>query len=189
MPFGREAILNAFAFREAERLPIDFGATRSSSINALAYAALRNHLATTGRVSPTHPAIETAGAGHDPSLVRVFDVRQYLALVEPEIAGWAGSSVLPLYPLRPAAGLRTDSFKVGSMPGLERCLVPLDYEPIQRDDGSAELLRADGTPAYRRAAGGLYFEDVNPRYASVESPQTYCNTIPRLCRVSHNCSR
>lgn len=164
-PSGRELLRAAFAHSTPARLPIDLGATRSSGINALAYARLREQLLASGDLAPQQGHLAKGGAS-----VRVFDVRQYLALVDNDVADWAGVAAAPLYPLRPAAGLRIDSWRCGRMPGLVECLVPADYAPRLNSDGSAELLDEDDIPRYRRPGGGLYYEDVNPRYAAVDDP-------------------
>jgi uroporphyrinogen decarboxylase len=141
--------------REPPKLPIDLGSTRSTGINGVAYARLRN------------------GLGLPQSPVRVFDVRQYLALVDDDVATWAGVDTSPVYPLRPSAGLAIDQWKKGLMPrGLE-CLVSADYAPVASRDGGFDLLDAQGVPRYHRPGGGLYFEDVNPRFAETKDPAAF----------------
>jgi len=146
---GRDIVRAALDHKETPSLPIDLGSTRASGINGLAYDALRKSL----------------GAAEQP--VRVFDVRQYLALVDDDIASWAHVDTAPLYPLAPSAGVAVDTWKQAVMPRGLQCLVPGGFDPVRREDGTAEICDASGVARYRRPPDGLYFDDVNPRFAEV----------------------
>ena len=72
----RERISAALAHREPDRVPIDFGGHRSSSIYAGTYVQLREHL------------------GLPPSKVYVYDFIQQLALVEDDVLDAFGADVV-----------------------------------------------------------------------------------------------
>lgn len=148
----KQAVRETLRFREPTTLPIDLGSTRSTGINAIAYARLVDALGLPKRA------------------IRVFDVRQYLCLVDEDVTTWAGSAFEPLYPRVVAAGLPIEEWKPGKMPGLDKCLVPASFAPVIREDGAAEIVTEAGTATHRRPAGGLYFEDINPPLSGVESP-------------------
>lgn len=156
---SRGRVADALNFREPDGLPVDLGSTRSSGISAVTYQRLCEVLDKTEEQT------------------RVFDVRQYLALVSPEIARWARSDVVPLYPLRPAAGLSIDRWKHHEMPFLSSCLVPDDYNPDRLEDGSNVLVDDQGTAYLRRAADGLYYEDINPPLAVVNGPKEFADAV------------
>ena len=145
---------DTLSFREPDGLPIDLGSTRSSGINAIAY----------------HRLCKSLGIKEQ---TRVFDVRQYLALVSSPVLSWACGALTPLFPLRPAAGLAINRWKSHGMPNLTDPLVPADFEPERQKDGSSLLRGKEGVERLRRAAEGLYFEDFNPPFADVTSPSTF----------------
>ncbi len=64
---GRQRVLAALEHREPDRIPVDFSGHRSSSISAMAYAKLRQHL------------------GLPPRPIRVYDAIQQLAVVDEDV--------------------------------------------------------------------------------------------------------
>lgn len=75
---SRERVLKTLRHEEPDRLPIDLGGMASTGIMAIAYARLKEHLGIT--------------AGE----IRVFDVGQQLAEVEPELLSHFGVDVISL---------------------------------------------------------------------------------------------
>ena len=75
---SRERVLQALNHRQPDRPPIDFGAHRSSSIAAIAYARLKEALGITS------------------GDIYVYDMLQQLAIVEPEVLDAVGGDVIEL---------------------------------------------------------------------------------------------
>jgi len=75
---SRERVLKAIRHEEPDRLPIDLGGMASTGIMAIAYARLKEHL-----------GITNGG-------IRIFDIGQQLAEVEPEILSRFGVDVISL---------------------------------------------------------------------------------------------
>jgi len=75
---SRERVLKSIHHEEPDRLPIDFGGMASTGIMAIAYARLKEHLGITS------------------GEIRVFDMGQQLAEVEPEVLSRFGVDVISL---------------------------------------------------------------------------------------------
>ena len=138
---SRARVLKALKHEEPDKAPIDFGSTRSTGINAIAYNDLKKHL---GIDSPT----------------KLFDVKQLMALPEQAIMDWAQTDVIGLHRLAPSLGLRMDKWKPGILPDASACMVPEDFNPEILEDGSLVVRNKDGHITAQRPKDGLYFDEV-----------------------------
>ena len=140
----RERVLTTLRHREPDRVPIDFGGTVDTTIQAANYRKLRKHLG--------------LGAGR----TRVTDVYQQVARVEEDVCQVLGSDVMPvLYePRQWRKGLLTD----GS-PGE----FPAGFLPQLQDDGSQVMLNAAGNITAKMSNGGYYFDPVYSPLADAAS--------------------
>jgi uroporphyrinogen decarboxylase len=141
---SRERVNTALDHHVPDRIPIDVGGSRVTGISALAYTRLLDYL-----------GIEEK--------VKVYDIKQQLASVSLEINERLGSDVAQLTRLGPTTGMpffKIDTWQEGSMTDGTPCLVPEGYEPVFREDGSAEIFY-EGKLIARRPAGGLYFDVVS----------------------------
>lgn len=134
----RERVLTALDHREPDRIPIDFGAMRSSGIMAIAYNRLKKYISIS-------------------STTRLYDIMQQLAEPDLQVLEHYGADVAQVHRLRPAFGIRIDRWKEWRLQDGSRCLVPEGFEPVRLTDGSEEL-RKDGIVVARRPAGGYYFD-------------------------------
>jgi uroporphyrinogen decarboxylase len=150
---SRERVLTALAHEEPDRVPIDLGGSRCSGIHALAYARLRDHLGLGGRP------------------FRMYDVMQQLADPEPEILDRLNIDTVQVHRLRPVFGMPIDRWKQGCLPDGTPCLVPYDYAPLQRPDGTWRLHSPDGTEIARMSADGGYFERSHFPLAEARTPE------------------
>ena len=146
---SRQRVIAALTHKEADKVPFDIGGTRSTGINALAYHQLRTHL------------------GSANGLVKIYDLRQLLADVEPEILTLFGSDCIQLHRLAPSCGLKIDSYKPERMMDGNVYDVPSAYNPVLLPDNSTGITDSSGRVVLRRLAGGLYFDDVHAPLASV----------------------
>lgn len=138
---SRERVRLALDHQEPDRVPIDFGASRTSGIAAVAYRRLVEHL----------------GLRED---VRVYDVKQQLAAPSLAALERMGGDVVQVTRLGPTTGmpfLAIDEWKQGCLSDGSPALLPAAYEPLTLADGTLEL-RRDGVLYARRTPSSLYFD-------------------------------
>jgi uroporphyrinogen decarboxylase len=124
-----------------DRVPIDFGASRVSGIAATAYRRLLQHL----------------GMQED---VRVYDVKQQLALPSMAAIARMGGDVVQLQRLGPTSGmpfLKLDEWKPGRMIDGAACRVPAAFNPVILEDGTEEIWY-EGVRYARRTPDSPYFD-------------------------------
>lgn len=138
---SRQRVRDALRHIETDRLPVDFGASQITGISAIAYRNLLDHL----------------GVEEE---VRVYDIKQQLALPSFEMIGRMGGDVAFLNRLAPTSGmpfLRLDRWKAGTLTDGRSCLVPeaLDLRPA---DGGGFAVFHGGELFARRPPQALYFD-------------------------------
>ena len=149
---SRERVQMALHHEEPDRIPIDLGSSRSSGINAIAYRDLKKHLDISN------------------GEVRVFDVKQLMALVEDEVLERFGVDVVMLPRLKPSIGLKLKGWKPAKLPVDDGdCMVPGGFAPKTLENGDAVILDAEGRELARRPAEGLYYDEM---YHPLEQAQT-----------------
>jgi len=143
MMTSRERIRAAIRHQEADRVPIDLGAMRSSGIQAIAYNRLEAHLGIHG------------------GQTLLYDIMQQLAQPEMAIGDRFQLDVLPL----PRAVIGLDPVRPGwkpwTLPDGSPALVPDGLEQLPREDGGFEIRDDAGNLLYQMPAGGLYYEPVH----------------------------
>jgi uroporphyrinogen decarboxylase len=137
---NRERVLMALNHKEADKVPIDFGSTRSTGINALAYYKLKEYMKLTGPV-------------------RVYDVKQLLGDPDPEVLEFFQSDCIQLHRLSPSARVRLDAWKSEILMDGNRYEVPQNFSPTELEDGSHAIVDDHGRIVMKRPKGGLYFDD------------------------------
>ncbi|HEY8665729.1 MAG TPA: uroporphyrinogen decarboxylase family protein [Tepidisphaeraceae bacterium] len=159
---SRQRILAAINHRPVDRVPVDFGGTRQSGISAYAYAPLRKHLQT--------PA---------PEPMRIFDLFQMLAEIEPRVAARFGADCVALHRPAVAFGLSNAQYKTYRFDGIdEDALVPADFSPVTDAAGDLVLQRA-GAVIARMPRGGFYFDRFE-KYPGATHPDLATFSPPRL---------
>ncbi|MDP2897604.1 MAG: uroporphyrinogen decarboxylase family protein [bacterium] len=137
---SRERVMAAIGHEEVDRLPIDFGAMRSTGIMAIAYNKLKKHL----------------GFGHLPK-TKVYDVMQQLAEPDLEVVDCLGGDVVQVHRLAPAFGAKVTEWREDILPDGSECLVPESFRPGTLENGDRVILDG-GREIARMPAGGLYYE-------------------------------
>ncbi len=139
---SRERVLAVLRHQEADRVPIDLGAMRSSGIQAIAYNRLKAHLGIAGGQTV------------------LYDIMQQLAQPEQTIVDRFHLDVLPL----PRAVIGLDPsrprWKPWRLPDGSPALVPDGLEQLRREDGGFEIHDDAGHVIYRMPPAGLYYEPV-----------------------------
>jgi len=148
---SRERVLCALNYQEADRIPVDFGSTRSSGINALAYGNLLNYLKL-------------------PIENNVFDMKQLLSDVDDEVRKLMGGDVIQLHRLEPSMGVKLNKGSRSEvlMDG-SNAQVPADFHFEKQADGSDVILNKKGDVIFKRPEDGLYFDEMYHPLAEAES--------------------
>ncbi len=144
MTTSKERVLEALDHKESDRLPVDFGGTSVSGIHVDAYADLLQYM-NLGNLD-----------------VKLFDPMLQLAMVDQPVLDAFGADTRKLY--RPAPKFGVPIYE-GWMPGMtpmgKPCLVPLQYRPVEDEDGYNII--SNGRAIARRPKSSLYFDIVyNP---------------------------
>jgi len=137
---SRERVQKALHHEEPDRIPIDFGGMASTGIMAIAYARLKEYL------------------GITKGDIRVFDIEQQLAEVEPDILSRFGVDVISLG--NSLGDAQPGSWKPWKLPDGTNCQVPagLDLRPDEENGGW--LIWEYGMPTKRMSPGSLYFSEI-----------------------------
>ena len=135
---SRERVQAAIRHEEADRVPVDFGAHRSSGIAAIAYAKLKKAL-----------GIQTGD-------LYVYDMIQQLAIVEPDVLDAVGADVVELG----RAFMRDETdWQDWVLPDGTPCKIP-SFINIERRGDDWYLLSGDGVDLAAQKKGCLYFEQI-----------------------------
>lgn len=135
----RERILSALNHQETDRVPIDFGAMRSTGIHISAYIRLKKYL------------------GIDPGRPKVYDLMQSLAEPEREIIEYFDADVVQLHRLCPSFGIPIDDWKEGVFASGEECLLPKEFNPVINEKGDRGII-ANGKVIARMPKDGFWFD-------------------------------
>ncbi len=161
---ARERVESAFAFKEADRVPIDFSATHNSSINVLAYNRLKKHL-----------GINTTTYMRDPiPMLASPDLEEGL-----EVFKMMGGDLLPLPRYKifgvPAADWHKWTLKDGST-----CLVPGGFKPDRKEDGRLEMTLLNGLAVLTKPERGYHYNLVSRPLGMIEDIYQLENILPML---------
>jgi len=142
----------ALAHEEPDRVPVDLGASRITGISAIAYRNLLRHL----------------GLEEE---IRVYDIKQQLAVVSPAVLGRLGGDVVPIHRLGPSTAmsfLALDRWKPGRLTDGSPCLVPEACDEITGEGGELQVVW-NGEVFARRAPESLYYDVCWAPLASAET--------------------
>jgi uroporphyrinogen decarboxylase len=140
----RERVLAALRHEEADRVPIDFGGSRETTIVAVAYRRLRQHL------------------GLPVDRIRVEDPSQHIAVVDEDVAREFDVDVR-LISHEPRA------WRSGTLPDGSLAEFPAGFMPERLDDGSQVTRDEAGRIRLLMPAGGHYFDPVYSPLADATS--------------------
>jgi uroporphyrinogen decarboxylase len=158
---SRERLLAAIEHRQPDRVPVDFGATPSSSISAIAYGNLKRHL---GIVT-----------GH----TRIYDVVQQLAQPEDFILDRFRVDVVDVG--RTFNTRDADWYDITVADG-QTAQYPVWFRPEQQSDGSFIARHKDGTDIAHMPAGGTFFDQACFPYLD-GYPGNYANLRNDMSKV------
>lgn len=143
---SRERVQKALRHEETDRLPVDLGGMASTGIMAIAYARLKQHLGITR------------------GEIRVYDVGQQLAEVEPEILSRFGVDVISL-------GEVPEFWKPWKLPNGVDCKIPAGVDLRPDEENGGWLIWENGMPMQRMSPGNLYFSEAIHPLAGLTTPE------------------
>lgn len=138
---ARERIRTALDHKEPDVLPIDFGAMRSTGIQAVAYNRLLDFL----------------GIADEKAVM--YDVFQQLAEPSAAMVERMHGDVLQIHRLCPAFGIDILEWKDGTLPDGSACRVPAGFSPVKNRKGGFDIV-SGGTTIATMPEGSLYFDQV-----------------------------
>jgi uroporphyrinogen decarboxylase len=142
----RQRILTALNHHQPDRVPIDFSGHRSSGINAIAYANLREFL----------------GLPHKP--IRVYDIIQQMAIVDEDVLQRFRVDTIELGRV---FAQEDEYWHEWVLPNGTPCQIPIWIKPER--DGARWIIRSDGGRIIAQMPdGALYFEQTY--YPFAEGP-------------------
>jgi len=146
---SRKRVRKALKHEIPDKMPIDFGAMRSTGIHVTAYQNLKRHLNIN---SPT----------------KVYDVFQQLAEPEEEILEIFQADVIQLSRLAPAFGIKINDWRKWQSNDGNEFLVPKGFKPNKNENGDLEIKDGEEVIA-RMPQNGLYFDKVYRPLAEASS--------------------
>ncbi len=148
---SRERVEMALNHEEPDRVPIDFGAMRSTGVNAVAYGELKQYL------------------GMDLGPTRVYDTWQQLADPDVQMQERFHADVVQLYRIQSNWGIWLDAYKEGTASDGSPVMIPACLNPIFEADGSRKIVDAQGNTIAVMPADGYYYENMVHPYEHVTS--------------------
>jgi len=151
----RERVLTALRHQEPDRIPIDFGGTVDSSILAIGYQDLRDHL------------------GLSPSTTSVSDIYQQTAIIEDDVRQALEVDVTPIL-------YEPEEWRQGQLSDGSSSRLPAKFRPSHEQDGS-EVVRDDsGTVVLKMPKGGFYFDSVHTPLAKATNSKNIDNFLDEI---------
>ncbi len=154
---SRERVLSAIAHKQPDKVPVDFGAMRSTGITALAHTKLRKYLGSDGKV-------------------KVYDLVQQLALPEDDILKYFKIDVVDV---GRAFLTKPDEWKDWVLPDGTECLVPYYFNPEREDDGSWVVKDEEGDIIAKMPKDVFYFTQTAHPLANCSSDE-YDKLLPKV---------
>ena len=153
---SRERVLQSMSFAQPDRVAIDFGAHRSSGIQALAYVRLRDYLGL-----PKRPP-------------KVYDMPQQLAIIDDDVLERFNVDCIEL-----GRGfcLNDSDWRSWVLPDGTECLVPHWVNPIREDD-SWVIKGPDGTAIAIQKKSMVYFDQTY--FPLMEDPEEKLDRLEEL---------
>lgn len=137
---SRERVRAALNHKEPDRMPIDFGAMRSTGMEAVAYNNLKKYF------------------GMPTETTKIYDIWQQLAEPEMELINRFHGDVIQLHRLKPCYSIKIDEYKPGEDCGGNPCLVAKDFNPVTDPDGKKYILDSTGRKIGCCPVGGHYYD-------------------------------
>ncbi len=150
----RERVVKALNHEAPDRVPVDLGGTESSSMTAMAYNRLRDHL------------------GLPQGRTRIIDVYQQIVDIEDDVREAFEIDTIPLH-------IMPRQWQPSTLPDGSRCEVPVLWNPVD-EDGDLVVRNEGGEAIARMPEGGFYFEPIRAPLDNVADPAELDERIPAI---------
>jgi uroporphyrinogen decarboxylase len=148
---SRERVLTALRHQEPDRIPLDLGSSRATTIHGIAYNRLKKHLGiTTGST-------------------KIYDIWQQIALVEDDLVRRFEIDVVPLNLMRVHFGLSNAAWKPYTLPDGSAAMISSEFDAKTEADGTRTLYDDQGHALARLPANGYWFDHTYHALALAES--------------------
>jgi uroporphyrinogen decarboxylase len=158
---SRERILTTIRHHQPDRVPVDLGATPSSTLSAIAYTNLAKHL------------------GLKESQTRIYDVVQELAVLEDWALDKFGVDVIDI-------GYAYNTLQSDWQPVIltdgSQAYYPTWFNPRVQPDGSLIAHNSEGIPIAKKPAGATFFDQICFPYID-GYPDNYKDLSQAMSRV------
>jgi uroporphyrinogen decarboxylase len=148
---SRERVLATLRHEEPDKVPIDLGSSRATTIHGIAYNSLKKHL------------------GISKGSTRIYDIWQQIALVEEDLLERFQIDVVPLNLMRVHFGLSNARWKPYNLPDGTGAEISSEFDAVVEPDGAKALVDGRGTVIARMPAGSYWFDHVYHPLAQAES--------------------
>jgi uroporphyrinogen decarboxylase len=148
---SRERVLTAINHQEPDRVPLDLGGARVTSIDPLVLTGLHEKL------------------GINTKPIKVMDVWQMMSWVDREVVDTVGADVLPVPRLVMEFGLRLDDWVPWRLEDGTQVQMPIGFEPVKQKDGSL-LLFLNDKPVAIKVPSSPYFDNLIEKSARFTPP-------------------
>ena len=155
---SRERVLKAIRHEEPDRLPIDLGGMASTGIMAIAYSRLKEQL------------------GISNGEIRIIDIGQQLAEVEPEILSRFKVDAISLG--NSLGEAPPEFWKPWKLPNGVPCQIPASVDVRPDEEQGGWLIWENGIPTQRMSASSLYFSESFHPLAGMTTPEEL-KLVPR----------
>lgn len=150
---SRERVRKVLNHEEADRMPIDFAAMRSTGMTAVAYNNLKKHL------------------GLDTQSTKIYDIWQQLADPEMDLIERFHGDVVQLHRMAPCFGITIDKWKMGEDVEGTPSLVPEGLCPVTNAKGDKLIVDEGGHTIAHLPAGGYYYDQVDHPLQCAQTPK------------------
>ncbi len=160
----RERMEAAFAFRESDRVPVDFSATHNSAVNVIAYNRLKKHL-----------GIESETYMRDPiPMLASPDLEEGLKVFK-----MMGGDLLPL-PRHINFGVPAEDWRRWTLKDGSTCLVPGGFQPERKENGTLEMTLLNGLAVLSKPERGHHYNLVSRPLGMIEDRTQLESLLPAL---------
>ena len=141
---SRQRIIDTLNHKNTDIMPVDFGGTGTTGINAIVYNGVRRILGIEGRIT------------------KIVEVLSQLPEIEPDILDAMGGDSVVLFRQVPCLGLPVIGFKEDVLSDGSLCLTPSNFNPRLNEKGDMvfykEYIGGDRAHPYKKALGPDEFD-------------------------------
>jgi uroporphyrinogen decarboxylase len=156
---SRERVRKYLKGQISDGILLSCGALPTDGISAFAYAELLSYL----------------GFGSIP--IKVYDLFQFLAEIDPQIIDILGGDFVQVHRMRYRFKINGRDWREGSLYNGVPCLFPAEFNPVEDKDGDS-LIYVEGEPFARMPVRGLYYDQIFHPLSGVNKIQELRNCHP-----------